>query len=122
MRAVFYADAAVFTDDGGRIVIRKIDCFDNAVFGALFTVDTLFFIEHHAAAGSFCQRAGRAGVHAGDVPRAGQAVRGKKLAGNSAECSYFYRTFIVRKRLVVDTGAYPLAGKAPDTFVHVVRP
>lgn len=122
MRAVFYADAAVFTDDGGRIFIRKIDCFDNAVFGALFTVDTLFFIENYPAAGSGGERARGAGVHAGNVPRAGQAVCGEELAGNSAECSYFYRTFIVRKRFVVDAGAYPLAGKAPNTFVHVVRP
>jgi len=120
MRAVFYADAAVFTDDGGRIFIRKIDCFDNAVFGALFTVDTLFFIENYPAAGSGGERARGAGVHAGDIPRAGKAVRGKELAGQPAERADFYRAFIVGKRLVIDTGAYPLAGEAADAFIHIV--
>ena len=122
MRAVFHADAAVFTDDGGRIFIRKIDGFDNAVFGALFAVDTLFFIENHPAAGPGSERARGAGVHAGDIPRAGKAVRSKKLAGQPAERAYFNCAFIVGERFVVDAGAYPLAGKAPDTFVHVVRP
>lgn len=122
MRAVFYADAAVFADDGRRIVIRKIDGLDNAVFGTLFAVNTLFFIENYPAAWPGSERAGGAGVHAGDIPRAGKAVRGKELAGQPAERADFYRAFIVGERLVVDAGAYPLAGKTPDAFVHVVRP
>jgi hypothetical protein len=109
----------MFADNGRGVVIGEIDCFNYAAFGAFFAVDALFFIEYHAAAGPCRQRTGRTGIHAGDIPRTGKAMCREKLAGNSAECSYFNRAFVIGKRFMVDGGAYPLAGKTPDAFIHI---
>ena len=97
MRTVFYANSAVFADNRRRVVVGKIDGLDDAGFGAFFTMNALFFVQYYAAAGSFRERACRAGVQASNIPGTRKAMRREKLAGYTAERAYFDGAFIVGK-------------------------
>jgi len=121
MRAVPYAYAAVFAYNRQGVFSVEIDGLDNAGVRAFPAFNAFFLIVDNAPALPVRQRAGRAGNGAGPFIPAAQAVDCEEVAGKAAHRPDFDCAFGIRITFMVYSGAYTLACKTPDAFVHVIR-
>jgi len=120
MRAVFNTDSAVPADNRQGIFTGKMDGLYNTGVSALSALNAFFFIMDNTAAFPICQSAGRTGNGAGPLTFAGQAMYREKFTGKAAYRAHLDGAFGIGIAFMVHTGAYTLAGKASDTFVHVI--
>jgi len=99
-----------------------MDGMNDTGIGAFSALYAFFVVEYDTAAIPFRQCAGRADGNAGSFVGTGQAIRREKLAGfQAAQGTHFDCAFVVGIAFVVYAGTDPLARKATDTFVHVIR-